>query len=80
MEQTSGRGDRRTADQFRADVDEWQADCQEAAEDVVTEFLRHTLGQGTFVIHNDSDRYLENVRVQVAFPSHVTVLMASDTN
>ena len=80
LEQTSGRGDRRTAQQFRADVEQWQEKCREAAEDVVTEFLRHTLGHGTFVIRNESDRYLENVRVQVAFPPDVTVLMASDTD
>lgn len=79
LEQASGRADRRSTKQFRADVAQWQDDCREALEDVVTEFLRHTLDHGTFVIRNESDRYLENVRVQVSFPPDVTVLMASDT-
>jgi hypothetical protein len=80
LEQTSGRADRRSTQQFRADVEQWQDECRAAADDVVTEFLRHTLGHGTFVIRNESDRYLENVRVQVSFPPDVTVLMASDTD
>lgn len=80
LEQTSGRPDRRSPQQFRADVEQWQEECREASDDVVTEFLRHTLGHGTFVIRNESDRYLENVRVQVSFPPDVSVLMASDTD
>jgi hypothetical protein len=80
LEQTSAPRDRRTVDEFRADVDEWQKGCQAAAEGVVTEFLRHTLGHGTFTIHNESDRYLECVRVHVAFPAGVTVLMVSATD
>ena len=79
LEQTSGRPDRRSPQQFRADVEQWQEECREASDDVVTEFLRHTLDHGTFVIRNESDRYLENVRVQVAFPPEVSVLMASDS-
>lgn len=80
LEQTSGRPDRRSAEQFRADVQQWQAECREVAEDVVTEFLRHMLRHGTFVIRNESDRYLENVRVRVSFRPGVSVLMASDTD
>lgn len=80
LEQTSGRADRRSTKRFRADVAQWQEECREALEDAVTEFLRHTLDHGTFVIRNESDRYLENVRVQVSFPPDVTVLMASKTN
>lgn len=80
IEQTSDLADRRSPDSFRADVEEWQDNCRAATEGVVTEFLRHTLGHGTFVIGNESDRYLENVRVQVTFPRSVTVLMASDTD
>jgi hypothetical protein len=80
IEQTSGRADRRSPDRFRADVEEWQSKCRAESEGVVTEFLRHNLGHGTFVIENESDRYLENVRVQVTFPPGVTVLMTSDTD
>jgi hypothetical protein len=40
----------------------------------VTELLRHTLAKGTFLIENESDRYLETVRVQVTFPTGLTVL------
>ncbi|TFV62714.1 hypothetical protein E4P41_06435 [Geodermatophilus sp. DF01-2] len=80
LEQTSGHGDRRSTQQFRDDVEQWQEDCREATEDVVTEFLRHTLDHGTFMIRNESDRYLESVRVQVSFPPSVSVLMASDTD
>lgn len=79
LEQTSGSADRRSPDEFRADVEKWQEDCREALPDVATEFLRHTLEHGTFVIENESDRYLENVRVQVTCPTAVTVLRASDT-
>ena len=80
LEQASNRPDRRNLRQFRANVEQWQEQCREASDDVVTEFLRHTLGHGTFVIRNESDRYLENVRVQVSFPPDVSVLMASDTD
>lgn len=80
LEQNAGRVDRRNPERFRADVKQWQEDCREAADDVVREFLRHTLEHGTFMIRNESDRYLENVRVEVQFPSDVTVLMASDTD
>ncbi|MGH3976957.1 MAG: hypothetical protein ACRDS9_27105 [Pseudonocardiaceae bacterium] len=80
LEQTSSRPDRRSTKQFRAYVEQWQEECREAADDVATEFLRHTLRHGTFVICNESDRYLENVRVQVSFPPDVSVLMASDTD
>lgn len=75
-----GRADHRSPESFRAEVEDWQNECRAAIDDVVTEFLRHTLGHGTFAIENESDRYLENVRVQVTFPADVTVLMASDTD
>ena len=80
LEQTSSRLDKRSPTRFRADVEEWQEECRRAADNVVTEFLRHTLEHGTFMIHNESDRYLENVRVHAEFPANVTVLMASDTD
>ncbi len=80
LEQTAARGDKRSPDRFRGDVEEWRYACEEALPGVVTEFLRHTLEHGTFMIENESDRYLENVRVTVTFPSVATVLMASDTD
>lgn len=80
LDQTSVRADRRSTEQFRADVEQWQKECRDATERVVTEFLLHTLDHGTFVIRNESDRYLENVRVEVSFRSDVTLLMASDSD
>jgi hypothetical protein len=80
LEQTAARADKRSPDRFRADVEEWRGACGEALPGVVTEFLRHTLEHGTFAIENESDRYLENVRVKVTFPPAATVLMASDTD
>lgn len=79
LEQTSARGDKRSPDSFRAQVEKWRDACGEALSGVVTEFLRHTLEHGTFLIENESDRYLENVRVKVTFPPAAAVLMASDT-
>lgn len=70
----------RTPDQFRAEVEEWRDECREATARVATEFLRHTLEHGSFEVTNESDRYLENVRVQVTLPPEVEVLIASDTN
>jgi hypothetical protein len=80
LEQTSARPDRRSTQQFRAEVEKWREECWEVTEGVVTEFLRHMLPHGTFVIRNESDRYLENVRVQVSLAPDVTVLMVSDTD
>ncbi|WP_415840902.1 hypothetical protein, partial [Nocardiopsis rhodophaea] len=78
--QTAGLGDRRSPDRFRADVEEWQEQSKELLDDVVTEFFRHHLARGRLLMRNESDRYLESVRVQVQFPPGVVVLMGSDTN
>lgn len=72
--------DRRRPDAFRDQVDAWIEMCREDTDHVVTEFLRHHLSRSTFTIVNDSDRYLEGVRVQVAFPRTLVVLTASDTD
>lgn len=48
--------------------------------EVSTEFLRHELARGRWMINNESVRYLESVRVQVEFPPGVAVLIKSDTD
>ncbi|RNL80721.1 hypothetical protein [Halostreptopolyspora alba] len=72
--------DRRSHDEFRAEVEEWQNRSKELLDEVVSEFLRHHLARGCLIIRNESDRYLEGVRVQVQFPPGVVVLMESDTD
>jgi hypothetical protein len=47
---------------------------------VTTEFLRHELARGRWMINNESVRYLESVRVQIEFPPGVSVLIKSDTD
>ncbi|MDN5585046.1 MAG: ATP-binding protein [Brevibacterium sp.] len=79
LEPQLGNADRRTVDQFRADVKRWQDECQAAVESAKTEFLRQMLNHGTFEISNKSDRYLENVRARVKLRPNVTVLMVSDS-
>lgn len=80
IQQSSARPDRRTPEEFRAEVSKWKGECADVADDVVTEFLRYSLAPGTFGLRNESDRYLEGVRVQVSFRPGVFVLMASDTD
>ena len=72
--------DDRSADEFREGVETWRAEAHAKAPDVATEFLRHQLARGRWMIHNESVRYLEAVRVQVDFPPGVTPLMRSDTD
>ena len=78
--QMSGLGDRRSPERFRADVKEWQNRSKELRDEVVNEFFRHHLARGHLLIRNESDRYLEGVRVQVRFPPGAVVLMGSDTD
>lgn len=72
--------DQRSPDEFRRSVEAWRASAQKRAEGVATEFLRHELARGVWRVANDSDRYLEAVRVQIQFPPTVAVLMRSDTD
>ena len=76
----SGWTDPRAHDRFRNEVQEWQEKSYAASEEIVTEFLRHTLEHGACSIENESDRYLEGVRVRVTLPPSVTALIASDTD
>jgi len=75
----SGRGDRRGQNEFRTEVEAWRAEAEEAIDTVAADFLRHHLARGHLTIRNESDRYLEGVRVQVLFPPGVEVLIGSDT-
>jgi hypothetical protein len=71
--------DPRTRDEFERSVEEWRGKAREKVHNIATEFLRHELARGRWVITNESDRYLEAVRVQVQLPPDVRVLMRSDT-
>jgi hypothetical protein len=72
--------DQRSPDGFRRSVEAWRASAQKRAQHVATELLRHELARGVWRVANDSDRYLEAVRVQIQFPKTVAVLMRSDTD
>lgn len=72
--------DQRSPAEFSDAVEVWHRQAKAQAEHVATEFLRHRLGKGRFRIVNDSDRYLEAVRVEVQFPDDVRVLAGSNTD
>jgi hypothetical protein len=71
--------DGRSPEDFRAEVEEWREESKKLVDEVVDEFFRFHLARGRLLIHNESIRYLEGVRVQVNFPPDVVVLMGSDT-
>ncbi len=80
LEPSMSRPDRRTPDRFRADVERWAHESRELLPDVTAEFVRHELARGRFLVRNESDRYLESVRVEIMFPPGVFVLGAWDTD
>lgn len=67
-------------DEYRHAVDEWRAESLAMCKSVAVEYLRHEQARGRLRVLNESDRYLEAVRVQAQFPQGVVVLMASDTD
>lgn len=71
------RGGQSVAD-FEADVERWRAEAEAAAQHVAEDFYRYELARGHFSIRNESDRYLEAVRVQAYFPPGVRALAESD--
>lgn len=71
--------DFRTSEDFQREIVDWKRECEQSTEIVAEELLRHELSRGQFEIRNESDRYLENVDIELLFPPHVAVLMASDT-
>jgi hypothetical protein len=72
--------DRRSPEDFRTSVETWRDKAYGKVTEVTTEFLRHELARGRWMINNESVRYLEAVRVQVEFPPGVSVLIKSDTD
>ncbi|WP_162181735.1 hypothetical protein, partial [Glycomyces tenuis] len=76
---SSWKSDSRSEEEFRAEVEEWRAESKALIGEVTDEFFRHELARGRLLVRNESLRYLEGVRVQVAFPPGVIVLMESDT-
>lgn len=70
--------DRRSPRAFADAVERWRAEARAMAPSVAEDFYRHELARGQWRLRNESDRYLEAVRVQVQFPSGVRVLAASD--
>lgn len=71
-------GDRRSPRQFEEAVARWRAEAYDQALSVAEDFYRYELARGRWILHNESDRYLEAVRVQVQFPPGVRVLAESD--
>jgi hypothetical protein len=71
-------GDRRSRRQFEDAVERWRAEAHANAPSVAEELYRYDLARGQWTLQNESDRYLEAVRVQVHFPPGVTVLAESD--
>ncbi len=59
-------------------VERWRAEARAKAPDVAEDFYRFELARGQLVIRNESDRYLEAVRVQAHFPPGVRALAESD--
>lgn len=72
------RGGHQSPGEFEADVERWRAEAQAAAPRVAEDFYRYELARGHFSIRNESDRYLEAVRVQAHFPPGVHTLAESD--
>jgi hypothetical protein len=72
--------DRRDPENFRNSVEAWRDHAYGKVTEVTTEFLRHELARGRWMINNESVRYLESVRVQIEFPPGVSVLIKSDTD
>jgi len=60
-------------------VENWRTAAHEKSSHVAREFLRHELARGRLTAINNSDRYLQAVRVQVQFSPAVTLLVRSDT-
>jgi len=71
-------GDRRSTRQFEEAVARWRDEAYDQALSVAEDFYRYELARGRWILHNESDRYLEVVRVQVQFPPGVRVLAESD--
>lgn len=70
--------DRRGPRAFEAAVEQWRAKAHAMAPSIAEDFYRYELARGRWRLRNESDRYLEAVRVQVQFPPGVRVLAASD--
>ena len=73
-------GDQRSPRRFEAAVERWRAEAHAKASSVADDFYRYELARGRWTLQNESDRYLEAVRVQVQFPSGVRVLAESDAD
>ena len=71
-------GDHRSPADFEADVERWRTEAQASASEVVEDFYRYELARGQLNIRNESDRYLEAVRLQAQFPPGVRALAESD--
>jgi hypothetical protein len=71
-------GDSRSPRDFKAAVERWRAEAHEKAPEVAEDFYRYELARGRWTLRNESDRYLESVRIQVQFPPGVRVLAESD--
>jgi hypothetical protein len=79
LQAASWRSDSRSKKEFRAEVEAWRGESKALIDEVTDEFLRHELARGRLLVRNESLQYLEGVRVRVAFPPRVTVLIESDT-
>lgn len=73
-------GDTRSPGQFEAAVERWRAEAHAKAPSVADDFYRYELARGRWTLQNESDRYLEAVRVEVQFPPGVKVLAESDAD
>jgi hypothetical protein len=81
LRQTSGLGENRSEETFRADVARWHRDAGESLDGVVFEVLRHHARLGKFKIANTSpaDTYLAGVQVQVSIPEGFLLLARSES-